>query len=121
MAFCRFSDDNFRCGFYAYESSAGFELHVAGSRISRDPPASPCDPGSLNLTSEEFSRISREYHRQLEQAERVPIELEGAGLSHRFGTLEELRDACAEHIERGFTAPGWLLPMLDREIQECVE
>ena len=118
MSCCRFSDHNFRCDFYAYESSPGFELHIAGSRISWDPPASPYDPGSLNLTSEEFSW---KYHRQLENAERIPIELEGAGLSHRLGTLEELRDPCAEHIDRGFTAPGWLLPMLDREIQECVE
>lgn len=116
MSFCRFSTDDFRCDFYAYESKNGFHLYVAGNRINWDPPVSPYDPSSLELSQEEFGRVSREYHEALERAPREPIGLEGAGGDHLLGTLRELRDMIGEHMRRGFRAPGWLLPSLDEEL-----
>ena len=38
-----------------------------------------------------------------------------------ISTLHELRDTCAEHIQRGFIAPGWLLHHLDQEIQAEIQ
>ena len=118
MSFCRFSDNDFQCDFYAFESAEGFQLYVAGNRVTWEPPPSPYSPANWDLTQDEFSRISTEYHEALHAAPREWINLEGAGSSHRFDTLRELRDAIATHLRRGFRAPDWLLPRLDEELDE---
>ena len=118
MSYCRFSTDNFRCDLYAYGSHDGYHLHVAGNRVVWDPPPSPYRPESLQLPTEEFNRINREYHQTLLKAPREFIDLEGAGGHHVFATLRELRDSIADHLQRGFQAPAWLLPSIDEEIRE---
>ena len=118
MSYCRFSTDDFRCDFYAYESEDGFHLDVAGSRTDWEPPPSPYDPASWDLDEEEFTRIAAEYHEALQAAPRECINLEGAGQHHRFDTLSEMRDMIEDHVRRGFRAPGWLLPSLDDELAE---
>ena len=115
-SFCRFSSDDFRCDFSARQSEAGFELDVAALRVVWEPPASPFDQRSLSLTRDEFAKINRRYHEALEAAPQEAIGLEGAGESHTFSTLEELRDTVQEHLRRGFRAPDWLLPSLQEEI-----
>ena len=119
MSYCRFSDDDFFCDFYAYESADGFMLHVAASRIDWDPPESPYTLKSLDLSSQEFKQVSDRYHQALQEAPRQPISLPGAGGSHRFDTLQELRESIREHLELGFQAPGWLLSSLDEELAEA--
>ena len=118
MSYCRFSTDDFRCDFYAYEADDGYHLHVAGSRVVWDPLPSPQDPESLLLPAEEFDRISEKYHQALLKAPREFIDLEGAGGYHVFANLRELRDSIADHLQRGFQAPEWLLPSIDEEMEE---
>lgn len=116
MSFCRFSSDDFKCDFYAYESVDGYHLHVAGNRPDWKPPRSPYSQGSPELPQEEYNRASREYHEALMSAPRTFIDLEGAGEHHVFGTLWELRESIANHVQRGFRAPESLLPNLDKEL-----
>ena len=118
MSFCRFSDNNFQCDFYAYESNAGFQLHLAASRVQWDPPENPYDLRSLERPPEVFQELVRNYHEQLTQAPRTTISLQDAGESFRFDSLGELRDALAGYIELGFQAPDWLLPSIDEELNE---
>ena len=118
MSYCRFSTEDFRCDFYAYEADDGYHLHVAGNRVVWDPPQSPYDPENRYLPADEFNRINRGYHESLRKAPREPIELEGAGGYHVFTTLRELRDSIADHVQRGFQAPEWLLPSIDEQMEE---
>ena len=117
MSFCRFSSEDFKCDFYAYESVDGYHLHVAGNRHDRELPQSPYSRESPDLPKEEYNRASREYHEALMSAPRISIDLEGAGEHHVFGTLRELRESIAEHVQRGFRAPEWLLPSLDEQME----
>ena len=120
MSYCRFSDDDFRCELYAYQSVSGrYLLHLAASRIRWEPHRpSPYDPGNWDLPPEEFARVHQEYHQALENAPRLPIDLPGAGETLQLDTLEELQDAIREHVGQGFQAPDWLIPSIKEEIQE---
>ena len=116
-SFCRFSNDDFQCDFQAYQTQAGFELHVAARRVVWEPPESPYDPHNLRLPQDDYARLNRQYHDALKAAPQEAIELEGAGQHHVFATLGDLRDAVQEHVGLGFRAPDWLLPSLQEEIE----
>ena len=121
MSFCRFSDDDFRCNFYAYgDSAGGYVLHVAASRVNWEPPER--NPYRLDetsdMTEDEFRAVHVEYHRRLEDSPRSKIDLPGAGETFRFDTLREMRDRMKEFMDLGFRAPDWLLPSLEGEIEE---
>ena len=116
MSYSRFSDDNFRCAFYAYEDAQGYTLHVAASQTKDGLPPSPLTQESLRLPREEWENLNREYWSVLKSAPRENIDLPGAGEAHHFATLRELRDKIAELASLGFHAPPWLLPRLDEEI-----
>ncbi len=118
MSFCRFSDDNFRCDFYAYESEQGHELYVAANQIRWDPPQNPLEPDALKLPTEEWGRIYSQYHEQLNQAPRVSITLQGAGNHTVLPSLKALRDRIAQLASSGFVAPAWLIPNLDMLLAE---
>ena len=121
MSYCRFSDDNFRCDFYAYADRQGYTLHVAGSRMLNDLPPSPLTLESLKLPSEEWEELNREWREALETAASEDINLPGAGGYHRLKTLEELRDMIVDLTGRGFRAPEWLLPSLQEEIEATAD
>ena len=58
-----------------------------------------------------------QYHEALVKAPSSPITIPGAGAFHRFDPLQELQNAIQDHVDRGFQAPGWLLPSLDEEMR----
>ena len=121
MSYCRFSSDDFRCNFYAYgDSSGGYVLHVAASRVNWEPPErSPYRfDETSDMTEDEFRAVHEEYHRRLQDSPRSNISLPGAGETFRFDTLREMRDRMKELIDLGFRAPDWLLPSLEGEIEE---
>ena len=117
MGFCRFSDNNFQCEFYAYESLLGYELHVGVARVIWDPPCNPYNLNNiLNTPAEEWKKMAQDYRAALAEAGWQNIDLPEAGGKYRFDTLEELREGIAGLMEKGFQAPDWLLPSLDEEI-----
>jgi len=117
MSYCRFSSNDFRCDFYAYGSTNGYDLHIACQRVIWEPPPSPYAMEFLDLPHDEWSKIYKTYFDAFDAAPHEDIELDGAGDYVIYNTLQEMRDGIAEYIERGFQAPDWLLPMLDEEIQ----
>ena len=119
MSFCRFTDNNCRCDFYAYESEGGFRLHVAASRVVWDAPPDPfAAEVVLSAPEEWWARMVQTWRQALTEAKRKAITLDGAGESHIFETLPGVRECIADHIGRGFQAPDWLLESLDEEIAE---
>ena len=121
MSFCRFSSDNFRSDFYAYESAIGYELHVASNRVIWDPPFSPMEPYSLQLPALEWAERYRDYMDRLHEAPREPIVHPAAGEFRVFDSLQELRDRIAELVGEGFHAPEGLLEELDSEISDPMQ
>ena len=117
MSFCRFCDNNFHCDFYAYRSRLGYELHVAVVRSGLDPATDPYNVENvLDIPVEEWKKMVGANRGSFAQAGRQPIDLPEAGAKYRFATLEELREGIAGLMEKGFLAPDWLLPSLDKEI-----
>jgi hypothetical protein len=65
MSYCRWSSDFFRCDIYAYESTAGFEIHVAGRKLKNPPPVPVKQEGqdwSDFYAGPEFQAWQRAYH-----------------------------------------------------------
>ncbi len=118
MSYCRWSDDDFRCDFYAYGDRDGYRLHLAGVRTVWDPPPSPYDLKVIRTEPGEFRQVYRQYHQALERAERIPIKHPLAGQMLQFNTLEEMRAKMAELLAEGFRAPDWVLERIDDEIGE---
>ena len=116
MSFCRFSSDDFRCDFYAYESEYGYELYVAASRITWDPPPNPLR--HLELDPEEWQEMYRAYHEALQAAPRSRVLHAAAGGHSVLPSLTALRDRIAELASQGLHAPPWLIPDLDALIAE---
>ena len=119
MSYCRFSDDNFRSDFYAYEDARGYTLHVAASRLLGNLPPSPYKLENLEtLSQEEWEKTAREHRLALGKTPSEDIPLPGAGRSHHFATLRELRDKVRDLTDLGFHAPHWLLPQLEEEMRD---
>ena len=116
MSYCRFSSDNYRCDFYAYESRHGFELMVAAHRLQWDPPPSPME--NLDMPHDQWRELTEAYHEALNKATTIPIKHPAAGSMHIYDTLQELRDRIAELTDQGFHAPPQLLGQLDAEIRD---
>ena len=118
MSFCRFSDDDHRCDFYAYESAHGFELYLAKTRVDWEPLPSALSPEALELPPQEWAARHAAYMEALNNAPRHPINHPEAGGHFIYQSLPELRGKIAELSQQGFITPDWLLPSLDQEIAE---
>ena len=118
MSFCRFSSDDYRSDFYAFESGEGYELYVARNRIDWDPPPSAMTEEALQLPTGEWTEMHRIYMDALNTAPRELINHPAAGAHFLFDSLRQLRDKIAELSEQGLHAPDWLLPELDLELRE---
>lgn len=118
MSFCRFSSDDYRCDFYAYESAEGYELYIARNRVLWDPTPSAMTKEALQLPAAEWAELHRAYMDALNAATRENIAHPSAGGHFLFESLQQLRDKIAELSEEGFHAPAWLLPELDLEIRQ---
>lgn len=116
MSFCRFSSDDYRSDFYAFESAEGYELYIARNRVIWDPPPSAMAEEALRLPPGEWTEMHRVYMDALNTAPRELIDHPAAGAHFLFDSLRQLRNKIAELSEQGLHAPGWLLPELDLEI-----
>ena len=116
MSFCRFSSEDFRCDFYAFESERGYELYIAASRIIWDPPPNPLK--NLHLEHDAWGELYHRYHEALDAAPREPVRHPAAGSHAVLPSLAGLRDRIALLTGQGLTAPPWLLPELNALIAE---
>lgn len=114
MSFCRWSSDNFACDLYAYESDAGYMIHVASNRVVGDVPPLDWeteDPGV-------FYTAYKAQHAFLDSATREPIGLAHDGETFVFDSLEEFRDCFVMLREAGYHFPQGLIESIEEEMRE---
>lgn len=118
MAFCRFSDDDYRCEVYIYESDEGdYVVHVAGQRVQWDPPKpNPYDPEQIRkLSDKKVLEAEKRYQHLLRSAPKEKIELPFAGRSFREEEIEAVIVRVQLLKELGYRIPDWVLEALDEE------
>lgn len=119
MSYCRWSSDNFYCDAYVYESSAGWETHLANQRR---PPGAP-DNGATamfkslqvlrnDLAADAYRLAQAAWDEWAERNPLQPIDHDEAGESF----IHESPGECADNLERlrseGFVIPQYAIDAL---------
>lgn len=94
MSYCRWSSNDFDCDVYCYESSSGYEIHVANRRCvfaEPLPPLVPYEPENPQWPTQWVER-SRKVSEMVERATWVPIGLPFDGKSFTESTAEDCAD-----------------------------
>jgi hypothetical protein len=115
MSFCRWSDDDFQCDIYAYESEMGFEVHVAANRVVGPVPHLP---NILKVSNKEFSDALKKQLEYLRNAERRKIGLRYDGQSFSFDTIQEMLEKLEQLKSVGYNVPERVLENIRTEIEE---
>lgn len=115
MSYCRWSSDDFRCDVYAYESDAGYIVHVANRMYLGDIPRVPF---ILDVSNEEWSKAYKEQHEFLEKAEQRKIGLEYDGQTFQYDSLAEMLGGLRGIKDKGYRIPKWVFDAILEEIQE---
>lgn len=130
MAICRWSDEDFTCDFYIYESSLHGEIQVeiAGNHLDHDVKALGPWPESPSLEElvikpptplvQEWAKAYRERNNALraamDAAKRTPIDHPYAGRGFHFKTPDEVVEFLEKEIipSGKFNVPEWLIDSL---------
>ena len=116
MSYCRFSSSDWWSDIYAYESSSGFVVHVAGNRIVGDVPK--CAHLFHPDTISEYTEAHDKQQEFLSSADREDIDLEHAGESFDFSTAAEAADFLCVLKDTGFRVPEYAIKALREESDE---
>lgn len=101
MSYCRFSSMDLTCQLYIYESSSGFNIHVAFSKYIQDIPKLP-------NYDDDAGAWHREYKVQMECAEKA--DLEPIGLPHDGDSFCSLSVEKAKVILENLKQDGYIFP-----------
>ena len=122
MSYCRFSDMNFACDAYVYEScNGGYVVCVASNRIVTElPPRPMIDTGEMTDDEQyEWAKeFAVEYNTWLDAvtaAERVPINGPLDGEYRNFNTPGETADFLEEMRSEGYNVPQYAIDALRDE------
>lgn len=122
MSYCRWSTDNFKCDIYAYESDAGFVIHIASYKIVGEPPAVDIKllmkENSTKEDQQEYIRQSKINSAWMNKCERVPIGLPYDGESYTLDTAQEFYDKMIELREVGYRFPDYVLEVIKEEAHQ---
>ncbi len=108
MSYCRFSSMAWKCDVYAYESNAGFQIHVA-SRRHVHPSGIPELPNILEVSVEEFTKAHTLQHERLEESTLEDIGLPRDGADYTEATEEAMVERLKELAAMGYNVPEDLL------------
>jgi hypothetical protein len=118
MSYCRWSSDNYKCDIYAYESSAGYQIHVASSRYVGEPPES-----SLNLiilggkeNIDKYLSGEKVRRKWFDKGETRPIGLPYDGESYLCDSLQEFYDKMMELRNAGYHIPDQAFKRIKEEM-----
>jgi hypothetical protein len=116
VSYCRFSDDDFRCNVYCFESNGGITTHVATTRVVGDPPH--LDWGNLRSGSTEvFGQQYKAQMKWLETAERTPIGLPYDGESFHDPDLPSLLTRLTILRQAGYNVPDFVFDSIKKEMK----
>ena len=114
MSFVRFSSDNWTSDVYAFESDDGFEVYVAGARLSAPVPP-------LLEWGEETELYWQRYEEQMRavaETERVSIDGPHDGAHFVYASLAEMRAGLVMLQEAGYHVPAFVFESIDEELNE---
>lgn len=115
MSYCRWSCMNFGCDLYAYESSAGYVIHVALSRVVGNVPPLPETISADNVREWLDARNAQSAY--LDIAKREDIPLPHAGDVFIEDTLEDFEARLLELRALGYRFPDYALEMVREEME----
>lgn len=120
MSYCRWSSDDFKSDFYAYEHVDGtWTIHMAGSRIVGE-----CPPRKWPTNADDAAQVtdfvvsSRAQSAFLETAQHEPIGLPHDGETFKLRSPGACADKCAELAAMGYHLPAGVIEALREEQAE---
>jgi len=122
MSYSRWSDDDFQCDVYVYQSSGDdrYDVAVRGSKVIWDVELPPVEELTIESADRWASRTST-IIRWLEDATKwhsEPIELEQDQWLRIFDTPGGAADWLDELVSKGVRVPEDVIPTLRKEQQE---
>lgn len=118
MSICRWSDDDWKCDVYAYDSGRGIEIHVAGFRYLGDIP-----PAQHLIVQKKWNELSEAIRKQgefLKNAQREKINGPYDGKSLHCVDMIEFREKMIMLREAGYRFPDHVLEMEEDPISGAI-
>jgi hypothetical protein len=114
MSYCRWSDDDWHCDLYCYESAdGGWVTHVAINRVVGEVPHVPeFDPGN----KESYITAHNAQMHFLTVCDRVEIGLPFDGETYHDWRIEDFRDRLVELRKAGYRFPDYVTAEVEAEI-----
>lgn len=120
MAYCRFSDDDFRCDVYCYESERGFEIHVAARKYVSDEPFPKRPDHFWDLPPDEMREVLKRQREWIDHARLEPIGLGNDGETYFCPTPRDAALLLKSLEETGYRIPPVVIEILFDEEKERV-
>lgn len=125
MSYCRWSNEDFGCDLYCYESNDGWVTHVASQRIEWTPP----EGGTLfDLPKRDDAAAFEEWmtkHQARQDAfDAAPMHPIGGpfdGKTFTDATIEEFRERLLSLRAAGYQFGDYVLEEVDEEIADAKE
>lgn len=117
MSYCRWSNEDYTCPVYVYESDRGFETHVARSRPVWDDRLPPktvdddCEPDGIPSWVHRFALVTE----LVSDMERADYNLPFDGESFTHDTAAECADNLEHLREVGYEIPQYAIDALRAE------
>ena len=116
MSYCRWSSDDFSCDVYCYESSGGFETHVAGNRVIGDIPKIP---SFISSHPDVWLKAHKAQMAFLDTCERKPIGLPCDGMAFTDPDLPSFLSRLESLKQMGYIVPDWVIKSVKQDIKEA--
>jgi hypothetical protein len=113
VSYCRWSSDDYQSDLYIYESTTGYEVHIAGRRIlysKKLPDWVPFTPE--NIQNGTWQQRQEEVEKLLYSSEKQDIEFKHAGKCYTFPDGKSCADFVKELISLGYNVPNGVVEAL---------
>ena len=110
MSFCRWSDDDYRCNIYAYESDCGgYCVHVARKKPLFNEPL---PPAAKDTAADEWFQRRVKVNQMVREAGWADIGLSRDGESYSLDSLSDVLELLESLKEEGYNVPDYVINTL---------
>lgn len=117
MSYCRWSNDDYQCDVYVYESCNGFMVHVAGRKYVFKEPVPEHVPFDKEHQKEWYAR-HKKVLRMCDEADQVAIGLPNDGETYDFSSPGKCAEFLIELKKSGYSVPQHAIDDLTEEENE---